>query len=113
MNGNIKDLDIQKVEAWLAKKRPPIDIRPQLDYTYRLQRNTFILCEVRPYPMMKDGYRTAPFAKIHYLKRSNIYLIYWQRANGRWLNYEAGNSATTLNDALAIIDEDVHGCFYG
>ena len=113
MNDNIKDSDIEIVEAWLAHKRRRVEIRPLLDYTYRLERNTFILCDIRPLMLKKEGYRTSPFAKIHYLKHSDIYLIYWQRANGRWLSYEAGESASTLTEALAIIDEDVYGCFYG
>ena len=113
MNDNIKDSDIEIIQAWLAHKRRRVEIRPLLDYTYRLKRNTFILCDIRPMMFEKEDYRTSPFAKIHYLKHSDIYLIYWQRANGRWLSYEAGESASSLQEALAIVDQDIYGCFYG
>ena len=113
MSDNIKDSDIKIVETCLAHKRRRVEIRALLNYTYRLERNTFILSDIRPPMLKKDGYRTSLFSKIHYLKHSDIYLIYWQRANGRWLSYEAGESASTIQEALAIVDEDVYGCFYG
>ena len=113
MNKNIKNSDIDSIEKWLRNKRPPEEIRPKLDYTYFIQRNTFILCEVRPdWRTMKD-WKNIPFAKIHYLKSEEVYKIYWQRGSGKWIYYEPVRETESLADALNVINEDTFGCFYG
>lgn len=48
MNKNIQDSDIDIIENWLVEIRPREEIRDKLDYTYLIERNTFILCEIRP-----------------------------------------------------------------
>ena len=113
MNKNIKDTDLDEIENWLASIRPPEEIRPKLDYTYLIERNTFILCEVRPnYRTMKD-WKKIPFAKIHYSKSRDIYKIYWQRASLKWESYDPVKETSSLYKALKVINDDVYGCFYG
>jgi hypothetical protein len=113
VNDNIKDSDIEIIEDWLRNIRPDEEMRPKLDYTYLLERNTFILCEIRPnWKTMKD-WQKLPFSKIHYLELADVYKIYWPRANGRWLNYDPKKETKTLEDALKTINEDAFGCFFG
>lgn len=113
MNENIKTEDIEVMEEWLNRKRPSEEMRPKLDYTYLLERNTFILCEIRPNYRTGKDWRKLPFAKIHYLKSKKVYKIYWQRASGKWLAYDDPSETESLRSAIKTIDDDMYGCFYG
>ncbi len=113
MNDHITAGDIEIMESWLARRRPRAEIRSELDYSYLLERNTFVLCEVRPNYRTGKDWKEFPFAKIRYVKSRDIYNIYWQRANGKWIAYDPVPSVGNLAAAVAVIDADAHGCFYG
>ena len=39
--------------------------------------------------------------------------IFWMRADGRWHGYQPFPEAKSLAEALRVIDEDAHCCFFG
>lgn len=113
MNDQIKAADIEIMESWLARTRPVPEKRSELDFAYLLERNTFILCEVRPNYVTGKDWKQYPFAKIRYVNSQDCYNIYWQRANGKWIAYGPAPAVSDLTKAIEIIDADAHGCFYG
>lgn len=113
MNDNIGAEDIKTMEDWLGRMRPAAELRSRLDYAYLLERNTFILCEVRPNFATGRDWKKFPFAKIRYVKSQARYNIYWQRANGKWMAYEPAPSVSNLAAAVEVIGADIYRCFYG
>ncbi len=54
-----------------------------------------------------------PFAKLKYIKSKNLWKLYWQRANGSWLQYENPGESRDLSTLVKAINDDQYGCFFG
>jgi hypothetical protein len=100
------------LDAWLAKRRPPEHIRPQLDYSYTLDGQTVELVEIRPAWDNPAEILRRSFARITFVKTQAVWKLYWMRASGKWHPYEPATFGQ-LDKALAEVDRDRMGCFYG
>jgi hypothetical protein len=113
----ISEFEIKRVEkimeGYLARTRPPVEIRNELDIGYRIENQSVELFEIRP--TFKDpGTKIEhAIAKATYVKREGIWKIYWMRADLKWHRYEPEPEAANLEEFLSVIEDDHHGCFYG
>ena len=109
------DQNYAKVESYVAKKRPPKEIRNRLDLGFKFAKNTFELFEIRPVGGSSDpnDYQKVSFAKFRYIKSREVWELYWMRASGKWESYEPYTASNNIDKVLSCIDDDVHGCFYG
>ncbi|HLF86213.1 MAG TPA: DUF3024 domain-containing protein [Nitrospiria bacterium] len=55
----------------------------------------------------------APRAKATYVKTQRIWRIYWQRAHLKWHCYEPNPEVGTIEDFIALVDNDEYACFFG
>ena len=101
------------IEKFIEGKRPPKEIRNQVDIGYSFRDYVVQMYEIRPRWDNKDEKITIPIAKSRYYKSKNIWKIYWKRANGKWELYEPNEEVRDLAVYLNIVDEDTHGCFWG
>jgi hypothetical protein len=104
---------IEIMENYIARVRPPEEIRQQVDISYRIDNQSIILHEIRPDWKDKTIYRTHDYAKTSYDKKNKIWKIYWQRATLKWELYEPKPAVATLKDFLMEVDRDKFGCFRG
>jgi len=104
---------IEIMENYIAKVRPPEEIRDQLDINYRIENQSVILFEIRPAWNDKTTYLTHDFAKTTYDRKNNVWKIYWLRANLKWNLYIPSPKVEKLSDFLDIVDLDSFGCFKG
>lgn len=101
------------IGQWCLSKVPP-KLKSQIDHDYEVDGQFVTLLEVRPLWRGPAGEFThRPFAKFRYVKSSSIWKIYWIRQTGKWDLYEPSSSAKNLTVALAIIEADHYGCFFG
>lgn len=101
------------VGDWCIRRVPP-EIKKQLDYDYEIDGQAVMLLEVRPVRRGDPGeFTRSPFAKLRYIKTADLWHIYWMRASGKWQAYEPDPVADTIEEALAIIEHDRYGCFFG
>ena len=111
------DLDRKRIEkamtAFLDKRRPPTHIRPQLDIGYRLIEQSVELFEVRPQWDDPSIIREHPFAKATYVGTQNLWKVFWNRADLKWHGYKPALTVKSIEDFLAVVDADPHGCFFG
>lgn len=111
------DIERKRIEnqltAFIEAIRPPAEIRPDLDYSYRLVDQSIELCEVRPQWDQPAIRHERPFARTTYVRAQNLWKVYWQRASRRWQNYPPCSNVSTLDDFLALVRADAHGCFFG
>ena len=101
------------VKAYLDKRRPLPHIRKQLDYGYRLKNQSVEIFEIRPKWRNPNEYMEHPVAKATFVKTEKKWKIYWQRADLKWHRYDPNPSSLTIEEFLAIVERDDHGCFYG
>ena len=102
------------VEQYIETRRPPPEIRKELDFSYRLTDQSIELFEVRPTWRGKPGEITEiAIAKTTYVKSKNIWKIFWQRSDLKWHSYEPNPVVNSLEEFLAVVQKDEYGCFYG
>lgn len=102
-----------QIQNWVEKRRPSVEMRDLIDLVYTFEKNTLILYHSRK-PMYESmGRIKAPIAKLRYIKSTNTWKIYWMRGNLKWHIYEPSRPQSSIEEALKIIEEDRHGCFFG
>lgn len=101
------------VGAYVERRRPPPHIRKELDISFRISGQSVELFEVRP--ALGESERTIehPIIKATYVKRGDLWKVYWQRADLKWHRYEPEPEAESLEKVLDIAERDEYGCFYG
>lgn len=111
---NLQVLDIIEVmEAFLERHRPPEDIRPKLDIGYKIEGQSIIIHEIRPF--WRDASETVytEVAKTTFVKTKNHWKVFWMRADLKWHSYAPKPTVKTLKDFIKLVEEDKHGCFWG
>lgn len=93
--------------------RPPVEIRTQLDIGYKINKQVVELFERRPQWNDPSVYHEHAYAKIRYIKSSQLFKLYWQRASLKWKLYEPFPESSHLQKLLEVIKEDRYGCFRG
>lgn len=111
--GRIVDFDLKLLESFIEKRRPPIEMRDQLDISYRRENHSFVIYTIRPYFQDSSKKIESEIAKIRYVKSRKVWRLYWMRADLKWYFYEPAGEMTHLSQALEVVDEDGHGCFWG
>ena len=99
--------------AFLRTERPPVEVRPQLDYAYIITEKSVELHEVRPRFDDVTQKMIRPFARATYSKTRDTWRVYWVRADLKWHPYHPEPIVSSLDDFLALVKEDEHACFHG
>lgn len=111
------ELEQRRIEnalaGFLAKKRPPAHIRPQLDFGRRLAEQSVELLEIRPQWDDPSKIHERPFAKVAYVKARNVWKIFWQRADLKWHGYEPVPTVPSIEHFLTVVGADEYSCFFG
>lgn len=102
-----------KVKAYLDEKRPPVDLRNQVDLGFRMEDRAVEIFEIRPSLRDSSEKVEEPVARAVYVKRAGEWRVYWQRADQKWHLYEPTSRVSSIDEFLALIEEDKHGCFWG
>ena len=115
MKEKVLDINYAKVESYIESKRPPLEIRKELDLGFKYEKNTFEIFEVRPVWNSSDpnDYQKSSFAKFRYIKTMKIWKLYWMRASGKWESYEPFPESSSVDKIIDCIETDANGCFYG
>lgn len=101
------------LDKFIETKRPPAHVRAQLDFRSRIEGQSVFIFEVRPRWDNANELSESPIAKATYVKSTNSWKIYWQRADMKWHAYEPCRAAATLDEFLQVVDEDEYSCFFG
>ena len=82
------DLEKKRIEnaldKFLAKRRPPPQLRKELDFGYALTGQSVELLEIRPQWDDPAIIRRRPVAKATYVKVQDCWKIFWMRASLKW-----------------------------
>lgn len=110
------ELDLRRVqkaaEAFLARRRPPVHLRRQVDLAYRVLGQSVELVEIRPVWDQPAELLHRPFAKATFVRARHEWRVYWMRGNLRWHPYDPPVAAT-VQGFFDLVDEDRFHCFFG
>ena len=104
---------IEIMENFIERKRPPENIRHQIDLSYKIENQSIIVFELRPVWNDPGKIMESNIAKITYVKTSNTWRVYWLRADLKWHRYMPNPTVKKLTEFVKLLQEDKHGCFWG
>lgn len=112
-DASIINFNERLVQRFIDRRRPPEELRDQLDLGFTLENQVLEIFEIRPAWMDENIKTSTPVAKAKYVKSRGVWKIYWQRASGNWESYEPQAEVKGLAEFLEIVEEDAYGCFWG
>ncbi len=109
------DLDRARIKRQLApfieRRRPPAHLSNQLDLDYDITGQSIVLYFNR---QLRDGTPIREhIGKTTFVKSKGTWKVYWMRADLKWHSYEPAPSVSNLDEWIALLDQDPHGCFWG
>lgn len=110
--GQIKEIETAG-EAFLKQRRPPVEMRNQLDLVYRIEGQSVIIYEIRPRWDNPTAYQEAPVAKTTYVNTQKVWKIYWMQSDLKWHSYTPNPTVKTIKAFFNLVDEDQNACFFG
>ena len=106
----ISEFEIKRYEKivaqYIEKHRPPAHVRNQVDLAFRLVKQSVIIFEIREVWDQQDEKIECPIAKATYVKKTNSWKLYWQRADLKWHKYEPTPETRTIEEFLAVVEKD-------
>jgi len=101
------------VGQYIEKNRPPVDIRNEVDLAFKIEGQSVIIFEIRK--LWDDDKKKIepPVAKATYVKRQNVWKVFWHRADMKWHGYDPDPEVNTIEAFLKVIEEDKNACFFG
>jgi len=104
---------IEVMETYISKIRPPVNIRPELDIIYKIEKQSIVIYEVRPAWNNPDDIIERPIAKTTYVKKENHWKVFWQRSDLKWHTYPPSPVVKTIKAFIKLVENDKYACFWG
>jgi hypothetical protein len=106
---------VQKaVGAFVERRRPPPHMREEIDLTFRLSGQSVEIFEVRQAWDGPPGEKIKqPVAKATFVRTKGRWRVFWQRRDLKWHGYEPRPEVSTIEQFVALVQEDPYGCFFG
>lgn len=101
------------LDDFLKQKRPPEEIRDQVDIGYRIDKQSIEIFEIRPVFMKPKKKTEVPVAKTTFERTSGSWKIYWQKSDLKWHTYDPVPAVKDLEKFTRIVIEDEMSCFWG
>ncbi|MEZ7504545.1 DUF3024 domain-containing protein [Flavobacterium sp. Arc2] len=113
MKSTIDNVEIDEIENYLSYIRPPKEIREKLDISYRIEKQSVIIFEIRPNWQDVNIKMHIDMVKSTFVKKDNNWKVYWKRADLKWHLYKPNPIVPNLFDFIRLIEKDEYGCFLG
>ena len=114
---SLSELEIQRIKRAVAgfmdRRRPPAQVRAELDFGYRITGQSLELFEIRPRWDSPSEKIESAIAKTTCVKRTDTWKVYWQRADLKWHRYDPVPEVDSVEDFLAVVEADEYACFFG
>jgi len=82
------EFETARIEAamsdFMAKRRPPMEIRDKLDLAYRIEGQSVVIFEIRPFWRDPSETIEGSTAKATYVRKTDRWKIYCNRADMKW-----------------------------
>ena len=113
----ISEFEVKRCEnelrKFMEKHRPPVHIRNELDFGYRIENQSVELFEIRPNWKDSSVKMEQGIAKTTFVKKDESWKVFWQRSDLKWHRYEPMPTVRFFEEFLELIAEDEHACFFG
>jgi hypothetical protein len=101
------------VGAFIARRRPPVHVRKEVDLDFRIAGQSIEIFEIRPVWQGNGETHEIPIAKAIFVRTRGVWQLYWQRRDLKWRSYEPLPAVRSIEEVIAEIDADPCACFWG
>lgn len=108
-----RQTDLNILTDFIKSIRPPEDIRDQLDVGAMKDNDGIKIFERRPFWDDPEHIMYNPFAKLRYVKKTDLWRLYWMRGTLKWDIYKPFPESNDLKELLEAVERDEYGCFRG
>lgn len=98
---------------FLNRRRPPEEIRDEVDLNYRIEEQSVIIFEIRSTMTDRSEKIESPVSKATYVRTKDHWRVFWMQSDLKWHRYEPAPTADTLREVLDLVEADEYGCFWG
>jgi hypothetical protein len=113
MRSEIENIEIEEIDNYLNYIRPPEEIREELDISYRIEKQSVIIFEIRPNWQNPNVKMEIDIVKTTFIKKDNNWKVFWKRADLKWHSYKPKPIVENLLEFIRLIEKDEYGCFWG
>ena len=114
---SFSEFEIKKIQKvigrYVDENRPPAEIRDKVDLSFRIDRQSVVIFEIRPLWDNPEEKIEEPIAKATYVKSQKLWKIYWQRADSKWHRFDPDPEVASIDEFIDIVERDEFACFYG
>lgn len=104
---------IDKFVGGFCRKKSPEEYKDQLKFEYRIKGHEVLILEIRSRWNNPEESSELSVAKLKFNRTKNIWQLYWQRANMKYIKYDGLNDTNDLGKLVSEIETDRYGCFFG
>jgi len=104
---------VEECENLLKKRRPPVEMRNQIDVDYLIDNQSVIIFEIRSLYDKPGETIEHPVAKATFVNSGNRWNVFWMRSDMKWHTYKPKASVKRVSEFIKLVDEDPLGCFWG
>lgn len=104
---------IEALENYIDEIRPPENLRSELDIAYKIENQSVIIYEIIPFYNKPEVKIEGDIAKATWINVKGYWKIFWLRADLKWHTYSPHPVAQTIQEFVAVVEEDKFGCFWG
>jgi hypothetical protein len=98
---------------FLAARRPPEEIRDQVDIKVCIEKQSIIIYEIRPYYLDPSKILDIAIAKTTYIASRNNWNVFWKRSDLKWHTYKPEPTVKDIDEFFNLVNEDRYCCFFG
>lgn len=110
----LQTLDVIEImENFLSRRRPPEEIRNEVDLDYKIEEQSIIIFEIRPQWDNPEEILEHPIAKTTFVKAKNNWKVFWMKSDRKWHGYSPQPVVGSLAEFINLVEEDRHYCFWG
>lgn len=110
------EIELKKIDKFvgsLCRKKSPEEYKDQLKFEYRIKGHEVLILEIRPRWNNPEENSELSVAKLKFNRTKNIWQLYWQRANMKYVKYDGPNDTNDFSKLVSEIETDRYGCFFG
>lgn len=100
-------------DSFWSRRRPPLHLRAEIREGQRFLDQVIELFLVRPAYNRPGQQIEESLARVQFVRTTDVWRLFWKRADGKWHRYQPHPEAKSLATALGIIHKDANGCFLG
>ncbi len=113
---SLSEFELKTIEKYanefLAKRRPPPELRDRVDLDFKIENQSVIIFEIRQQWDDPSKKIESYLAKATYVKTQKKWQVFCQRADLKWHTYDPNPCVKNIEEFFKIVNKDEHYCFF-